>query len=108
MGGGISYQTLEPLRVVPHARTLRKAREQVKWMVEDGVSRRQIKHYLCRWLCWWVNTSGTWNHKELSDAYIQSCWDLTAAANAANMLQRYTTELRTDGHASVTELAIAA
>ena len=35
-------QPLLQTHIVPHARTLRKAREQVKWMVKDGVSPRRI------------------------------------------------------------------
>jgi hypothetical protein len=35
-------------RIVPHARTLRNAREQVKQMVNDGFSTRRIKRYLSR------------------------------------------------------------
>ncbi|AMQ26617.1 hypothetical protein ACJEHO_08595 [Legionella pneumophila] len=43
--------------IVPRARTLRKAREQVKQMVTDGVSLRRIKSYLSRWCAWWVRTA---------------------------------------------------
>ncbi len=39
-------QPLLQIQSVPHARTLRKAREQVKWMVKDGVSPRRIISYL--------------------------------------------------------------
>src|SRR3990167_4625608 len=85
MEGGekiIINQSQDILRIVPHARTLRKAREQVKWMVADGVSRPKIKRYLIRWLCWWVRTSNTWKHKDLSCQFIASCWTPTAAENA--------------------------
>lgn len=66
--GGISLlqnQSHGVLRMVPHLRTLRKARESVKSMVADGVSRPKIRRYLIRWLCWWVNSSGIWKHAEL-------------------------------------------
>ena len=43
---GSEHQTCEPIRMVPHPRTLRKAREQVKSMVIDGFSSRRIKNYL--------------------------------------------------------------
>ncbi|OGT57324.1 MAG: hypothetical protein A3F43_05260 [Gammaproteobacteria bacterium RIFCSPHIGHO2_12_FULL_42_10] len=42
-------QQPELTQIVPHARTLRKAREQVKLMVIDGVSPRRISSYLHRW-----------------------------------------------------------
>lgn len=42
---------------IPHARTLRKAREQVKMMVADGASLYQIRNYLSRWLYWWLKTA---------------------------------------------------
>jgi len=54
VGGGVEAtwqpeeQSLLQTRIVPHARTLRKAREQVKWMVRDGVSPRRIISYLHR------------------------------------------------------------
>src|SRR3990167_8777316 len=87
----LQNQTLGASHIVPHPRTLHKAREQVKWMVADGVSRPKIKRYLIRWLCWWVRTSGTWNHKELSNKYIESCWTPSAAENATEFLQHYLT-----------------
>jgi hypothetical protein len=55
MGGGNrlkNYQTHEPTHIVPHPRTLRKAREQVKYMVIDEVSPRRIRNYLQRWAAW--------------------------------------------------------
>src|SRR3990167_36349 len=97
MEGGekiIINQSQDILRIVPHARTLRKAREQVRWMVADGVSRPKIKQYLVQWLRWWANTSGTWKHKELATAYIKSCWTLSAAENATEFLQHYLTSPR--------------
>ena len=92
-------QSYGALRMVPHPRTLRKAREQVKWMVADGVSRPKIRNYLVRWLCWWVNSSGIWEHAELKAQYIRSCRDPSAADFAAEALRQYRiTELRTAGH----------
>lgn len=35
--------------IVPHARTLRKAREQVQQMVKNAVSPRGVTSYLNRW-----------------------------------------------------------
>ncbi len=42
------------LRIVPHARTIRKAREQIKCMVADGASHLQTKNYLHRFVMWWA------------------------------------------------------
>src|SRR3990167_4395975 len=74
--------------MVVHPRTKRRAREQVKAMVNDDVSLPQIKAYLNQWLRCWQNTSGIWNYQELSNAYIQSCWDPTAATIAATAFQQ--------------------
>ena len=83
--------------MVPHARTLRKAREQVKVMVADDVSLPRIKTYLNQWLRWWQKTSSIWNYKELSLTYIQSCWDTNAAIIAACAFQQnYFTQLRSE------------
>jgi hypothetical protein len=56
-------------------RELRRAREQVKAMVNDDVALKRIKAYLNQWLQWWQRTSSTWDYTELSHAYIKSCWD---------------------------------
>ena len=101
----LQNQTLGASHIVPHPRTLHKAREQVKWMVADGVSRPKIKNYLVRWLCWWVRTSGTWKHKELSNQYIESCWNPAAAENATEFLQHYLTSSRNLCETGVISLA---
>ena len=66
-GGGknISSALPEPVRIVPHPRTMRKAREQIKWMVHDGFSIQSIRRYLHRFVLWWVNTSDLWTYDEL-------------------------------------------
>ena len=74
--------------MVPHARTLRKAREQVKMMVVDGVSLCQIKKYLSRWLFWWIKTAGIWNYHDIANRYMNYCWDPNAAEIAALAFQR--------------------
>ena len=43
----------EKEHILPHARTLRKAREQIKCMVTDGISAHCIRNYLHRWALWW-------------------------------------------------------
>ena len=74
--------------MVPHARTLRKAREQVKVMVADDVSLPRIKAYLNQWLRWWQKTSSIWNYTELANQYINSCWDPFGAKIAALAFQQ--------------------
>jgi hypothetical protein len=85
MGGGKTlseHQKCEPISIVPHPRTLRKAREQVKYMVIDGTSSRRIRNYLHRWVMWWTTTSTTWQYQELLQRFIDVCWDSTAATYA--------------------------
>lgn len=74
--------------MVPHARTLRKAREQVKAMVADNVSLLKIKAYLNQWSRWWQRTSSAWNYNEIANRYINSCWDPNAAKIAAFAFQQ--------------------
>jgi len=82
-----SSEQHDPQRIVPHPRTLRRAREQIKCMVLDGASPLQIRNYLNRWVSWWVNASETWQYDELLTWFIHLCWDATAAACAASLLQ---------------------
>lgn len=74
--------------MVPHPRTLRKAREQVKQMVISEVSPRRIMSYLHRWALWWVRTTKDWQYQELLVWFLESCWEATPAAYAAELLQR--------------------
>jgi hypothetical protein len=83
------------MRIVPHPRTLRKAREQVKYMVIDGTSARRIRHYLHRFITWWVNTSGTWAYQELCNDSIKVCWNESVAAYAAGLSQLHLNKLHT-------------
>lgn len=83
-GGYTTEQVLsEPNRIVPHPRTLRKAREQVKQMVIDGVSLPRITSYLHRWSTWWVRTSESWDYQELLGWFFNACWDHNPAAGFA-------------------------
>lgn len=84
----------EFIRIRSHPRTLRKAREQVKQMVRNGFSAQQIKSYLCRWTVWWVSTSKTWDYNELLIWFIDACWDLNVAAQAASLLHSSVTRSR--------------
>ena len=72
--------------MAPHPRTLRKARSQVKRMVEDGVSPRKITGYLHRWVMWWVRTTDNWHYHELLEWFLNVCWDFEPAAYAAGLL----------------------
>ena len=76
---------------MPHARTLRKAREQVRQMVESGVSPRRIRSYLKAWLLWWVRTTETWTVLELLSAFLETCWEPGPAAYAAGLVHHYLT-----------------
>jgi hypothetical protein len=75
-----------PLSSVPHQRTLRKAREQVKQMVTHEVSPRQIRLYLHRWCSWWVRTVESWQYRELLQMFIDVCWDAKVSSIAASLL----------------------
>ena len=82
MGGvktAFEHQQHELIRIVPHPRTLRKARENVKWMVITGTSSRRIRHYLNRWVTWWATTSTTWEYQGLLQQFIHVCWDKRVA-----------------------------
>jgi hypothetical protein len=101
MGGGNrlkNYQTHEPTHIVPHPRTLRKAREQVKYMVIDEVSPRRIRNYLQRWAAWWAKTSEDWQYQELLQWFIDVCWNAQVSAYAACAYQLHFNKLctRTD------------
>lgn len=88
-GGGkttLNDQMHEPTRIVPHPRTIRKAREQVKAMVNDGISTQKISRYLHRFVLWWVKASQIWTYEELIDAFIQSCFEPLIAKPAYSLL----------------------
>ena len=80
------HQKHEPIRIVPHPRTLRKAREQVKYMVIDGTSILRIRNYLNRWVMWWVNTSEAWLYHEILQWFVDACWDVNPATVVAGLL----------------------
>ena len=84
------------LQPVPHQRTLRKARENVKSMVASGLSARKIRDYLTRWAMWWQNTSGTWEYQVLLEQFVEVCWHETASHYALGLSQLYFNKLRTD------------
>jgi len=88
----------ELARIVPHQRTLRKAREQIKAMVDTGFSIRQIRNYLHRFVLWWVRTSDTWQYHELINWLIESCWEIKPAAIAAGLLQHRLNKSHTGSH----------
>ena len=81
----IGHATHEQQCIVPHARTLRKAREQVRQMVASGVSPRRIKSYLLAWCTWWRQTAGCWTKKELLAWFLEVCWDESAATIATSL-----------------------
>lgn len=79
---------------VPHASTPRKAREQVKSMVTDGVSPRQIRKYFARWIQWWNKTVDDWHKNKLIQWFCRTCFDIVPAAYAAGLLLRQIRESR--------------
>ena len=81
-------QASETSLIVPHPRTLRKAREQVTAMVNSGVSPRRIRRYLHRWVLWWVSALQRWQHQELLEWFLDVCWDIVPAAYAAGLIQQ--------------------
>ena len=90
LGGGkamltTDHQTPALDRIVPHPRTLRKARESVSQMVNTGVSPRRIRSYLYRWSTWWVRTSEIWIKQDLLVWFLEVCRDPVPAAYAAGL-----------------------
>jgi len=85
---GTRQRQNEP-RCVPHPRTLRKAREQVKAMVKDGVSSQRIRCYLHAWATWWVRTQESWQYDQLLVRFISTCWDTVTKHYAYSLLERY-------------------
>ena len=92
MGGGNNNLVIvdgvnpEQISIVPHARTQRNAREQVRLMVIDGFSTPQIKRYLNAWLTWWVRASQSWSSQIVLSQFIQTCRDSHIAGIAAELL----------------------
>ena len=83
------------LQMVPHARTLRKARMQVISMVTDGLSTQQIRKYLARWIQWWSGTVDEWRKDRLIQWFCKACLPITPAAHIAALLLRQFRESRT-------------
>ena len=76
------------MRVVPHPRTLRKARENVKQMVNSGVSLRRIRSYLHHFVIWWSKIVETWRYEKLLEWFVCTCFEIEPAAIAAGLLQK--------------------
>ena len=95
---------------MPHARALRKAREQVKIMVATGFSTLEIKKYLKHWAEWWVKSAETWDVEALLSWFIKACWQGSIATYAKDLCQSVsTTSLRRTILADQTDgLAVAA
>ncbi len=96
-GGGKPFsddQSHQPTRIVPHPRTLRKARENIKCIVIDGASLQKTRNYLHRYILWWRKTSEDWQYDELLHWLIASCWKRTPTAIAASLLHSPPTLLR--------------
>ena len=84
--GGVDtceHQQHVALRITPHPRTLRKARENVRLMVADQVSPAKIMRYFVQWARWWVKTANTWDFQTLVEQFINTCWQPETASIAA-------------------------
>ena len=93
------HQTPAQAIIVPHPRTLRKAREQIKQMVIDGLSARRIRSYLHRWATWWVRTAQSWQYQELLEWFLNVCWDFTPAAYATGLFHQASRKAANHEHA---------
>ena len=92
----LHHQSHVTLRMIPHARTLRKAREQVRCMVIDGLSARRIKNYLHLWARWWANASDTWIYHGILQWFVDACWDTGPAVYAAGLIKHHFNKLHTE------------
>ena len=90
----VTHQQHVAMRITPHARTLRKARENVRLMVADQVSPAKIKRYFSRWLHWWARTT-TWDCQQLLKWFIEACWSATLKSYALASAQHYFKQSRT-------------
>ena len=93
--------------MTPHPRALRKARENVKFMVADQVSPVKIRCYFSRWLQWWVTTSNTWQYHELLQAFMNVCWHESVSAYAIALYHPRPTTLRIDTAFSACDIVTA-
>ena len=89
-GGAVfDHQKHELIHIVPRQRTLRKAREQVKCMVIDGVSPFKTRNYLNRWVIWWVIISDTWHYLDI----LQQFMDVLLGQSARKRCDRFSPSL---------------
>jgi hypothetical protein len=87
------HQNNVVLNIVPHPRTLRKARMHVQQTVTIGLSATFIRRYMHQFFLWWVKTSGSWTYQELVIWFVEACWDICPVAHAAGVLKRYPNKL---------------
>ena len=89
----VQHQQPVALRITPHARTLRKARENVRLMVAGKAHPAKIKRYFVQWARWWVKTANIWDFQSLVEQFIMACWQEAPAKIAADVLSTHITEL---------------
>jgi RNA-directed DNA polymerase len=91
-GGSTVFSSSEPsVNVMPHPRTLRKARMQVLQMVADGFSDRLIRRYLHRWCMWWSAAVDDWTYDKLLRHFLVVNRNLSVAEIALTLrLQNHT------------------
>lgn len=100
------YYHDEKVRIVPHPRTLRKARENVKQMVADGVSLQRIRNYLSNWVTWWVRTSEKWDYLELLKWYLAVCRDEMCSVLAHSLIFKYKLRVEAQHDAAAAIIAV--
>jgi RNA-directed DNA polymerase len=90
----ISQSKPKETPVFPHARTIRKARLQVRAMIATGFLPKKIMAYLKNWALWWVRTTAeTWDYQTLLSQFIKSCWQSSLAIFASELLAQHQTTL---------------
>ncbi|AMP91738.1 hypothetical protein [Legionella pneumophila] len=82
-------QPLLQRHITPHARTLCKAREQVKWMVKDGGFSPAHHQLLASMVSVVDENSSTLVIPGLAFMVLGSCWDEHVAAYAAQLLHQH-------------------
>lgn len=96
-GGGRTIVEYSTACCLAHhsTRTNTAKRENVRWMVADGLSAQKIKSYFLRWTHWWVKTATLWDFQTLVRQFISICWHEAPVTIATEVLTHYLTELDT-------------
>ena len=71
---------------------LRKARENIRWMVVGGLCANQIRSYFLNGARWWTKVVSTWTLANLIEQFISRCWVFTPIDIAISVSTLYLTE----------------